>query len=158
MIFTPLQQNDIFDEKPREKIDFHRLIDEGSYHFKVIKAADQISKNSGNKMIALTLLLTIPDGTKHMVFDYLLEKYPKKIKSFCDSVGISEKYSTGKLYPEDCLQKEGFVEIKIGKAEEKENGEFYPEKNEVKYYKNKFSNSKKEKQAVNELMDDQITF
>ncbi len=118
MRFNPLDESEIFN-----------LLPEGDYDFQVRNASDTTSKKTGNEMIKLELIVWSKEGKEHVVFDYLLEAMPHKVKHFADSVGIEHKYSAGGYEASDCVNRSGKVKI----IKEDGQGSFQA-KNSVKDY------------------------
>ena len=136
-----------FTPKAEEELNTFKLLPEGMYPFRVIKSEDMLS-NNGNDMIKITLLIFHGEGKTITIYDYLLEKLAYKLRHFCESVGILEKYQLGILEAHDCESREGYVHIKIEKGKEKPEGGNYPDKNVVKDY---VTGEKKEYVDLNKL-------
>ena len=151
--FTPLTD---------EQIDALNLLEEGIYNFEVIKAERKVSK-SGNPMAELQLNVWDNSGKNHLVYDYLvfssINLNIRKVKHFCDSVGLSDQYKEGSI-PEELERYAGQVKIGIKEQQPNPNGGFYPKKNHVIDY---VLDSPKEKGTIESLeednfLNDQIPF
>lgn len=104
------------------------LLPAGVHDFYVADATINVSKNTGNKSIKLTLEIT-KDGITYKVYDYLSPSFRRKFKHFFDSVGLTDEYKAGRLSPENCKGKCGVAKITRNVGDEK----FEP-RNEVKDY------------------------
>lgn len=118
-------------EKERQ----YQMVEPGIYDFQVIFAESRISK-SGNSMIELKLKIYNNNGIEYIIIDYLLgtRNMGWKTKHFCDSVGLSEEYNKKEFNEILCLNKCGKANIIIKKGNQKEDGTFYKDKNEIKDY------------------------
>lgn len=101
----------------------------GVYNFQIATATDEVSK-SGNEMIKLGLNVYNSQGTCKVVYDYLLEAMPHKIRHLCEACGLLEKYEMGALYAQDLVDKTGQLELFIQKDKDGQ----YADKNAVKDY------------------------
>ena len=99
-----------FEPKTEEEINTFSLCPEGEFSFEVLKAEEKMSKK-GNPMIELILKIWDDNGEIHTVYDYLMEAIVYKLKHFCDSTGLKEKYDNGELTDFDCELKTGKVKI-----------------------------------------------
>ena|ERR1700760_544354 len=113
------------------KMSLDWLLPKGEYDFKVGKAEETFSKNSGAEMLKLKLSVFHGDRTVTL-FDYILftEKHMPKLYSFCQSIGIEDKYHSGSVTPFDVEGRSGKVIIKIDDKDEQ-----YEPKNAVARYK-----------------------
>lgn len=84
----------------------------GEYDAFVHAAIDKVSK-SDNEMIELMLDVWDENGNKTMVFDYLLDAMPLKLRHFCVAAGIEEAYEAGNLTAELCKDHNVRVKLKI---------------------------------------------
>lgn len=118
------------------EIDAMNLMSKGEYSFEVIKSSRKTSK-SGNPMAELQLRVWDDKGVEHYVYDYLvfsnINLNIRKVKHFCESVGLIEEYKKGSI-PEELDGKSGKVIIDIRDEQPKEGGGFYPKKNIVSDY------------------------
>jgi len=116
-----------------EEIDEMSLMPEGIYNFEVIKAIRKPSK-AGNPMIELMLNFWDKDGNNHLVYDYLvftnINLNIRKLKHFCEAVGLSEEYKKGHL-PEDLERYTGKAYIGIKERQPNPSGGFHPKTNKV---------------------------
>lgn len=87
------------------------LIKEGRYKFTVLDAREKRS-DGGNDMINLKLSLDV-DGRKLIHWDTLLfmPKMFWKVEHFCKAAGMFEKIAQGRLTPDDCFGRTGYVDI-----------------------------------------------
>jgi hypothetical protein len=138
---------------PREDEYFCFTLEPGEYDFKIIQAEDAVSKTN-NEMIKLSLKVWGKDGQEYYITDYLLTNNARmewKLKNFCDSVGLSDKYLSGELNAADCKDKHAKVELRIDKDKEGK----YPDKNSVKKYVQTLLPPMADK---NNFVDDDIPF
>lgn len=146
-----------------EEINAPSLIDDGVYDFQVLKSTRKTSQK-GNPMAELRLKLWDKEGKTHTLFDYLVfSQVPlniRKVKHFCDAVGLQEDYKKGKL-PEELENFCGKAHIGIQEKQPKSNGGFYPEKNVVvDYIISDKSATKHEsiKETVDQDLNDDLPF
>lgn len=92
------------------------LLPAGDYDFEVLDAVDKLSQK-GNEMIAVKLAVFRPNGSRQYVNDWLMEKMAFKLRHFCYSVGLGEKYEAGDLDAESCKGRTGRVTLKIEEQE-----------------------------------------
>lgn len=119
----------------------------GVYNFQIATATDEVSK-SGNEMIKLGLNVFNSEGTScKVVYDYLLEAIPHKIRHLCEACGLLEKYEMGMLFAQDLIDKTGHLELII----QKDKSGKYADKNAVKDYV-------VQKVAEPAFIDDEIPF
>ncbi len=87
------------------------LIQEGRYAFSVLDAREKRS-TGGNDMLKLKLALNI-NGRRVIFWDnlMLMPKMFWKIEHFCDTTGMLEKIEQGRLMAQDCMGKEGVLDI-----------------------------------------------
>ena len=124
----------------------------GEYPFVVMEAKDAISKK-GNEMINLKLSCYLPNGKFFIVWDYLLESFPKKLKHACDVCGLLDKYKSGILSADDFIGREGFCLI----GSSKDDG-FNPRNIVIDYIVKENSENKKEQKANGKATDDMEDF
>ncbi len=115
-----------FTPKTDEQLSSENLMPEGVYPFEVLEASNQTSK-AGNSMIKLKLSVYCGESPR-IVFDYIMEKMPFKLKHFCRVTNQLQRYNAGTLEAQDCAGKCGNVQIAI----EETTG--FPSKNVVKDY------------------------
>lgn len=84
----------------------------GEYDAFTRTAKDKVSK-SDNEMIELMLSVWDGQGNETMVFDYLLDAMPLKLRHFCIAAGIEEAYQAGELTAELCQEHNVRVKLKI---------------------------------------------
>lgn len=125
--FTPMTESEI---------QASSLLEAGVYDFQVAKSTRKTSK-SGNPMAELQINVWDKEGKQHLIFDYLvfstIALNIRKLKHFCDSVGISDQYNKGAI-PEELERLSGKVEIGIQDEQPKPGGGVYPKKNVVVDY------------------------
>ena len=87
------------------------LIKDGRYKYIVLDAREKRSSN-GNDMLNLKLSLEV-NGRRVVQFDslILIPKMFWKVEHFCKSAGIPEKLDEGRLMAQDCLNKEGYLDL-----------------------------------------------
>lgn len=87
------------------------LIKEGRYKFRVKDAREKRSM-SGNDMLNLKLYLKI-NGKDVLYWDslILIPKMFWKVEHFCLATGMPEKIDQGRLMAQDCLDREGYIDI-----------------------------------------------
>ncbi len=152
-----------FKPKTQEEIMFESnaisLIMPGIYSFEVVEATNKLSK-AGNEMIELKLKVWDDNGRERIIFDYLLESMAHKLKHFCESAGLLDKYEMGNIDEMDCMGKSGLVDIIIQKGNKKPDGSMYADRNSVKDYliKEGFTKPKLTLAANNDIIDDDIPF
>lgn len=116
--------------------ELEQLLDNGIYDFQVKKSERKIS-SSNNPMAKLTLSVWDKKGVEKLIFDYLIfSSVPlniKKVKHFCDAVGLQEEYKKGSL-PEDLSNLSGKLEIGTQDEQPKEGGGYWAKKNIVVDY------------------------
>src|SRR5258706_6344229 len=122
--FTPMSD---------EELETASLIEPGIYDFEIAKSQQKISK-SGNPMAELILNIWDKNGAQRSIFDYLVfSSVPlniKKVKHFCDAVGLEEQYKLGSL-PKELERYSGKVQINIQDERPNPSGGFYARKNIV---------------------------
>jgi hypothetical protein len=122
-----------FTPKTEEELQVGALLEEGTYEYQVIDAKESISK-AGHDMIEMKLMLWDKDGRERVMYDYLLEAMGHKLRHFCESHGMLNKYESGQLAATDCRDKQGKVEVTIQSGKPNPNGGIYPSRNSVKDY------------------------
>lgn len=122
-----------FAPKTEQELQVMTLLEPGAYQFQVSTATNERSK-SGNEMIKLTLNIWDKKGNAHFIYDYLLEAMATKLRHFCESTGLIDKYEIGEINPIDCMNRQGYVDLIIQEGKIKNNGERYPNRNVVKDY------------------------
>ena len=100
----------------------------GEYDAFTRTAKDKVSK-SDNEMIELMLSVWDGQGNETMVFDYLLDAMPLKLRHFCIAAGIEEAYQAGELTAELCQEHNVRVKLKID-----EGSSAWPRSNKVVDY------------------------
>jgi hypothetical protein len=147
-----------FEPKTEDQLNNFNLIDEGQYKYKVVEAVDTVSR-SGDDQIKLTLLIIDKQGNERKVKDYLNPKMIHKIKHFCDSNNLKEKYSQGNLEAKDCFGKIGILDLIIQKGKaipDDAQGKYFNDQNSVQDYL--ASDNVQEKDGKKEELNDDIPF
>ena len=145
-----------------EELDAIDILPEGVYNFEVVKATHKISK-AGNSMAEIQLGVWNNANKLCTVFDYLIfSTVPlniRKVKHFCDSVGLIEEYKKGSL-PDELSGYSGKVVVGIQDERPNPNGGFYPRKNVVVDYAKADKNVAKNDSVAGteELFDDALPF
>lgn len=87
------------------------LIKEGRYKF-IVRDAREKRSTSGNDMINLKLVLDV-NGKLIQYYDslILIPKMFWKVEHFCKTCHMAEKIDQGRLMAQDCLGKEGYIDI-----------------------------------------------
>ena len=118
-----------FQPKTEEEVQTANLLEAGDYPAEVTGAEEKISKK-GNAMIVLQV--KVHASEKRMLTDYLLdlESTAYKLRHFCVSAGIEDKYTSGELTAADCVGKAITVKVGIDKNE----GTDFPAKNVILDY------------------------
>lgn len=124
-----------FTPKSEEELLKDMLWPEGQYAFQVLEAQQKPSK-SGNEMIVIKMILINSSNQNKTINDYLmcdLSSQLLKLRNFCHTVGLGNQFESGRLCAEDCIGKEGILELKrVG--ERKVGDAVYPPANNVKDY------------------------
>jgi hypothetical protein len=118
MQFTPKTEKQLAEES---------LLPAGVYDFEVLKAEDAVSKSSGKDMIKLSLRI-FHGASERRVTDYLMESMAFKLRHFCQTCGLMDKYDAGTFSAADCEGRAGKVKLK------QEIQEGYQPKNSVADY------------------------
>lgn len=121
-----------FKPKTEEELDKIDLVEKGIYPFEVIRSTKKLSK-SGNEMCELNIKYWDKEST-YTLTDYLVFSESnfclRKIKHFCDAIGMSDLYGKGEL-PDEFTRCKGYFEIGIQDETENPKGGLYPKKNIV---------------------------
>lgn len=102
MIFNPDQANE---KNGESKFDIGAF-QVGNCDFIVKNAIDYTAK-SGNKSIKLTIEAADKIGVTKLMDCYLSQNAAFKIKEFCTTTDMIDKFEAGELKPEDCNGKSG---------------------------------------------------
>ena len=151
-----------FHPMSEEELNAVSLVEDGEYEFEVLKSTRRISK-AGNPMAELNLRYWDKMGAPHTLFDYLVfSSVPlniRKVKHFCDAVGLQDAYQKGEI-PEELGGYNGKFriitqvgqEIPEDKLQGKPKGSTYPPKNVVDDY---VKSDKTQKVVENDPFDTQ---
>lgn len=146
-----------FKYEPKEEKDLIDLLEEGEGNYEVASAKFKKS-HSGNPMIELVLKVWDKAGNQGTIFDYLLLNDKnfslRKIRHFWVSCGEPEIYERGGFNASDCENRGGKLIITI----QKDKTGKYPDKNAVADYVASNGGEKKQQQAGEPLVDDDIPF
>lgn len=160
-----------YDFIPLSEEDLNRteLVEDGVYDFEVIKSTRKVSRG-GNPMAELNLKVWGKDGKEYFMFDYLVFSSVnlniRKVKHFCDAVGLQNEYKIGQL-PEELIGFSGKAHIifKEGdlipedKLKGKPVGSKYPDKNIVEdYIAHEIKPSTLQPIKENSIINDDIPF
>lgn len=122
-----------FSPMTEEELNVSELLENGEYEFEVVKSTRKVSK-AGNPMAELQIKIWDKQGGEHFIFDYLVFSTVnlniKKIKHFCDAVGLEKQYLQGQI-PEDLARYVGKLDLGTQEQQVNPNGGFYPKKNIV---------------------------
>jgi hypothetical protein len=127
-----------------EEINRAGLVDDGVYDFNIVNCERKVSK-ANNPMAKLTIEFWDKEGRVHTIYDYLVFSKIglniRKVKHFCDAVGLQDKYLLGQVPEElDGYSGKARIVIQIGKEIEhkdlngKPAGSKYPDRNIVDDY------------------------
>ncbi len=148
--FNPLSDEQINALQNRD------LLADGIYPF-TVKSIEQQESKSGNPMLKVRIGVMPKEGEERNIFDYLVstEQMMFKIKHFCETIGLEDKYTKGNFAPIDCLNRSGKVKIGVQKGGPKPDGSgFFPDKNSVKDYVKLGEEVAKEAKVEEEFNDD----
>lgn len=155
-----------FNPMTEEELNASNLVEEGIYEFEVLRSTREQSR-AGNAMAKLNIRYVDKEGRGHTLFDYLVfSDVPlniRKVKHFCESIGLVEEYKKG-LLPEELGGYRGQFKISIQKGQEipvdklngKPLGSCYPDKNVVEDYVGRVESAKSVPSDIN--FDSQIPF
>jgi hypothetical protein len=122
--FTPMTE---------EELNKSFLLSDGIYDF-IVKKSERKTSEAGNPMAELLLGLYDSEGNIRYVKDYLVfstvNLCVRKIKHFCESVGITEDYEKGSVR-EELVDLSGKLKLGIQGEKPNPNGGNYPAKNIV---------------------------
>lgn len=120
--------------KKEDELNSFSLLPDGEYPFTVLESDEIPSKsvkNKGRMMFAVKLNVHGPNGDRH-VYDYFADWFSEwKLRHFCHTVGILDKYEAGDVDGRlgAFNGRTGYVKIKTGKPQGN-----YAAKNEVEDY------------------------
>lgn len=149
-----------YEPKSEEQLNKERCIPEGTYPFEVVESRDRVSK-SGKEMIEIKMKVYDDEHRSHLVYDYFLSGIMEfKLRHFCVTTNMLDRYEGGSLGAEDCIGRSGMIIISHSKDKED------PDKIWVKakdYEKSESAISKKPAINVSEegdpgILDDDIPF
>lgn len=102
----------------------------GVCDFEVMEAEDTISKTSGADMIKLKVKIFNENGESQIVFDYLLDSMPAKLRHAAGAFGLLRQYEDGGFEAIECVGKVGQCKVAVQKDK---TGQF-PDKNGIADY------------------------
>jgi hypothetical protein len=117
-----------FQPKTDREIAEAGLLPVGEYDYEVAAATEKVSR-AGNQMIELELRIFVGESVR-MITDYLLDAMAGKLKHFCESHGMGDRYEKGTLAAKDCVDKSGRAKVGI----KKDKSGAYPDKNTILDY------------------------
>lgn len=145
-----------FTPKTDEELYTVDVVPRGVYGFEVLKSERMTSK-AGNPMCKLNLRFWDAEGKPKFIFDYLvfsdINLNIRKVKHFCDSVGLTEEYKKGEI-PEDLTGRCGEFELGIEDERPNPNGGMFPKKNTVADYIKKKQSEEVNTKSEDEFNDD----
>lgn len=150
-----------FAPKTEDEIANEGLLPDGIYDFEITDAEDKTSAK-GNEMIALKMFVFDADGSRRVIFDYLLESMPHKLRHAAYVCQLAEGYEAGTLTADDFNGRVGKVKIGV----QKDKSSQYPPRNSVLDYialqapasKQRVSKPAKAGGNTADDLDDQIPF
>lgn len=102
--------------KPQTDEELLNLLPDGVYKFKVIEAMSKTSQT--NKQMIMLTLSTSYRNKEVKVKTVLMADLLYKVKHFCDSANISEKYESGMLASKDCIDRNVWAKVKTKRDEQ----------------------------------------
>lgn len=145
-----------FEPKTEAEVASGDLWQPGTYDFEISEATEEVSK-AGNEMIKLKLLIYNEDGNRRVVFDYLMEKVPYKLRHCAVACGLQNKYESGVLTADDLIGHAGRCKISIRKDKTGQ----YPDQNQIADYlveEPRASQKRQSAPVVAADLDDEIPF
>ena len=118
-----------FTPKTEEEIQESSLWQPGVYDFEIIDA-DEARSKSGNDMIKLHLNVFDANGDSRIMYDYLLEAMPHKLRHAADACSLLDHYEMGNLEAHQFVAKTGKLKISISKDKTGQ----YPDRNQISDY------------------------
>lgn len=115
--------------QPKTEDELSQVLPKGTYEAEVFRAEEKQSKK-GNDMLVLGLRVFGPGDKTVLVTDYITESVAHKLRHFCESCELLDRYESGELEATECLGQSCTVKLKV---EEDETGQ-YPPKNVVGDY------------------------
>ncbi len=122
-----------FTPKTESELSSMNLLDAGIYKYEVVEAEERLS-SKGNEMIVVKLDIYDDSGFRRSLKDYLLEAMAFKLRHFCESAGLLDKYNSGELTTNELVGVSGKVDIAYQAGDQKPEGGYYPDKNVVADY------------------------
>jgi hypothetical protein len=128
-----------FTPRSEKEIAADYLLPAGNYRFEILPRAtlgkrdvetgDTVSKN-GDDMIALVVKVYNAQGGGRVVLDYLLGRYPKKLRQAAIACDLLNEYATGSISGASFVGRTGMLKLTV---EKDKTGE-YADKNAVAAY------------------------
>lgn len=128
--FTPLSDVQINSMSTKE------LLPNGIYPFIVREVIQGYSK-TGNSMLEVKIGVIVGPKEIRVLTDYIVasEKMMFKLKHFCDTLGLEDKYIAGCIEPKDCINRSGKVKIGVEKGRPRDDGQgVFADRNKVVDY------------------------
>ncbi len=101
---------------------------EGVYDFE-IKEAEETTSAAGNDMIKLEVWIFNTDSGRRLLFDYLLDSVPWKLRHFAESCGLLPAYEAGDLIANEIVGRTGKCKVSVQAAKDQ-----WPAKNVIRDY------------------------
>lgn len=113
------------------------VLDKVSFGTKTYDTKESVSK-AGNAMWVVVTKVFAKDGsdfTSHII-DYIPVTGEMRFKHrhLAETLGLAEKYESGKLTIQDIIDKSGRCDLGMQVGSKKDDGSFYPDKNVIKDY------------------------
>lgn len=106
------------------------LLPPGTYDYEIRDASEETSA-AGNEMIRVEVFIFSQDGSRRLVWDYLVgsEKAAWKVRRFASSCGLLEQYEKGMLIAPEIVGRTGKCVVAIRPARDQ-----YPPQNTIRDY------------------------
>lgn len=113
------------------------VLPEVSFGSKTYQTRETLSK-AGNAMWVVVTKIFQKDGSDFAshIIDYIPVTGEMRFKHrhLAETLGLAEKYESGKLTIQDIIDKSGQCDLVTQAGSKKEDGSFYPDKNAIKDY------------------------
>jgi len=143
-----------FKPKTEQELKEINLISPGFYQFEVISSEDKLSQKN-SEMIKLKIKIWDSSNCERIIDDYLIDALAFKVRHFCETTGLLEKYESGELLASDCMYKSGKLELINQKGRENPKGGMYADSNSVKDY---IFETEEAKADFKKLIDSDVPF
>lgn len=101
----------------------------GTYDYEILTAEDAISK-AGADMIKLKVKIYNDAGQSQVLFDYLLDAMPAKLRHAAEAFGLLEEYEAGGFDAIECEGKTGKCKVAV----QKDKTGAFPDRNGISDY------------------------